>query len=71
MRRTGYPRPTIRDAFKRHARLDADRLSVTTAGGKITLKGSVGSWAEHDEAVAAASAAPGVNHVDDHILIEY
>jgi osmotically-inducible protein OsmY len=31
----------------------------------------VSSWADHDEAVAAAWAAPGVTRVKDHILIAY
>ena len=29
------------------------------------------SWAEHDEAIAAAWAAPGVTEVHDHIKVEY
>jgi osmotically-inducible protein OsmY len=31
----------------------------------------VSSWADHDEAVAAAWAAPGVNNVKDRILVAY
>ncbi len=61
----------IRDALKRNAALDADDLSVSISKGTVTLKGPVHSWAEHDEAVAAAWAAPGVTDVDDRILIEY
>jgi osmotically-inducible protein OsmY len=58
-------------AFKRNARLDADHLSVTTLNGTVTVTGPVRSWAEHDEALDAAWSAPGVSHVDDHILIRY
>lgn len=61
----------IRRAFKRNARLDADDLSVSTSNGTVTLDGPVSSWAEHDEAVAAAWAAPGVTEVDDNILVAY
>ncbi|HUA44493.1 MAG TPA: BON domain-containing protein [Solirubrobacteraceae bacterium] len=61
----------IRSAFERNAALDADGLSVTTSNGTVKIKGAVNSWAEHDEAVSAAWAAPGVTDVDDRILVEY
>jgi osmotically-inducible protein OsmY len=37
----------------------------------VMLSGAVGSWVEHDAAVAAAWAAPGVNAVEDRIVMEY
>ncbi|MGP0024644.1 MAG: BON domain-containing protein [Streptosporangiaceae bacterium] len=62
----------ISDAFRRSARLDAEELSVdTTSYGAVILTGAVSSWAEHDEAVAAAWSAPGVTEVDDRIVVEY
>ncbi len=62
----------ISDAFRRSARLDAEELSVdTTSYGAVILAGAVSSWAEHDEAVAAAWSAPGVTEVDDRIVVEY
>jgi osmotically-inducible protein OsmY len=61
----------IASAFKRNAKLDADKVSVTTSNGTVTLKGTVRSWAERDEAVAAAWAAPGVRQVHDRILVAY
>ena len=62
----------ISDAFRRSARLDAEELSVdTTSYGAVILAGVVSSWAEHDEAVAAAWSAPGVTEVDDRIVVEY
>jgi len=62
----------ISNAFRRSARLDADELSVdTTSYGTVILAGAVSSWAEHDEAVAAAWSAPGVTEVDDRIVVEY
>jgi osmotically-inducible protein OsmY len=62
----------ISDAFRRIAKLDAHCLSVdTTSHGQVTLAGAVSSWAEHDEAVAAAWSAPGVTEVDDQILVAY
>jgi osmotically-inducible protein OsmY len=61
----------ISKAFKRNAKLDAKDLKVDTDGSTVTLKGTVSSWAEHDEAVDAAWAAPGVQKVKDHILVAY
>jgi osmotically-inducible protein OsmY len=61
----------IKKALKRSAKLDAESLSVDTKNGKVTIKGIVSSWSEHDDAVAAAWAAPGVTDVDDRILVEY
>jgi osmotically-inducible protein OsmY len=61
----------ISGAFARSARLDADGLSVSATPGSVTLSGIVRSWAEHDEAIAAAWAAPGVTEVHDHIKVEY
>ena len=59
-------------AFRRDAVLDADGLSVETfSGGLVILSGTVGSWAAHDHAVAAAWSAAGVTDVDDRIGVEY
>ena len=51
---------SIKDAFKRHANVDAKAVSVMTSNGSVTLEGEVHSWAEHDEAIDAAWAARGV-----------
>ena len=62
----------ISEAFRRNAKLDADALSVdTTSWGRVTLAGTVSSWAEHDDAVAAAWSAPGVTEVADQIVAAY
>jgi osmotically-inducible protein OsmY len=45
--------------------------SLSRANGTVTLRGTVSSWADHDEAVSAAWAAPGVSRVKDHILVAY
>jgi osmotically-inducible protein OsmY len=59
----------IRKAFVRNARLDAERLEVTTSNGTVRLRGKVRSWDEHDTAIAAAWSAPGVRHVDDGLIV--
>jgi osmotically-inducible protein OsmY len=61
----------IEAALKRNALLDAQQIQVQADGGKVTLRGSVSSWAERDEAEAAAWAAPGVNEVNDLIMVTY
>jgi len=62
---------SIKKAMERNAKLDAESVSVESSNGTITLKGTVSSWADHDEAVSAAWAAPGVTRVKDHILVAY
>jgi osmotically-inducible protein OsmY len=73
-----YPTPDahdvkddIKSAFKRNAKLDADYLDVSTSSGSVTVEGTVSSWAEHDEAIEAAWAAPGVMSVNDKITVAY
>jgi osmotically-inducible protein OsmY len=60
---------SIKKAMERNAKLDAESVSVESSNGTITLRGTVSSWADHDQAVAAAWAAPGVTQVKDHILV--
>ena len=69
--KAGDVKDSIKKAFARNAKLDAKDVSVETFNGTVTLSGVVSSWAEHDEAMDAAWAAPGVSSVEDNILVEY
>jgi len=64
-------RHSIKKAMERNAKLDADDITVETKDHSVTLKGTVASWAERDDAVNAAWAMPGVRDVHDHLLVEY
>lgn len=60
----------IEDAFKRRAELDSEAIRVAVNdGGKITLQGTVHDWREHNAAVDAAWAAPGVVSVEDRLTL--
>ena len=73
-----YPTPdagavqeSIKKAFKRNAAIDANDLTISSHNGTVTIDGTVRSWAEHDEALDAAWAAPGVTSVDDRMSVSY
>jgi osmotically-inducible protein OsmY len=60
----------IEEAFRRNAEVDASHITVEAHGGEVTLKGTVRSWAERQEAEQAAWRAPGVTKVDNRIMIK-
>jgi osmotically-inducible protein OsmY len=60
---------TIAAAFERTAARDANSVTVDLHGDTVVLGGKVQSWPERDDALRAAWSVPGVNKVEDHILI--
>lgn len=56
-------------ALQRSAQADANQIAIRVTDGGVVLEGDVTSWAEHDAAIAAASAAPGVRAVHDRLSV--
>lgn len=59
----------IRDSLRRHAELDADKITIEAKDGLVTLRGTVNSFTERQDAEAAAWRAPGVTKVDDLLAV--
>ncbi len=62
-------RQQIMDALKRSADLDASTITVSAEGDTVKLAGKVHSGYERRIAERAAWAAPGVNRIEDNIMI--
>jgi osmotically-inducible protein OsmY len=60
----------IEEALERRAARDADRIQVAVKDGEVTLSGRVRSWAEKEAILDAVSLAPGVQTINNHLLIE-
>lgn len=59
----------IENALVRSAEVDSDRITVDVRDGRVTLSGTVRSWAERQEAQEAVWKARGVTSVDNKIKI--
>ena len=64
-------RNKIETALKRNMVKDADGITIEAVNGKVTLKGKVHSWQEHDDAGLAAWSSPGVSFVENDLTITY
>lgn len=60
----------IREALRRSATVDSDKVTVSLVGTRVTLNGTVRSLAESDDAELAAWSARGVTAVENKLKIE-
>jgi osmotically-inducible protein OsmY len=59
----------IVNALKRDAEIDGEKTNVSADGGKVTLAGTVCSWDDREEAVAAAWNTPGEIQVENDLVV--
>ena len=59
----------IEAALLRDAETDAQRIQVEVSGSTVTLRGTVRSYAEKQEAARVAWSAPGVKAVENQIQV--
>lgn len=59
----------IEASLRRHARLDAEPITVSVRDGRVTLAGTVDSTSAHDLAIEIAARKRGVVDLDDHLAI--
>lgn len=59
------------DALFRHASINPTNISVEVSGSIVTLKGTVSTPYQKEEAAKIAWKTPGVSHVDNQLAIHY
>jgi osmotically-inducible protein OsmY len=59
----------IEEAFRREAEIDARHIRVEVSEHTAELYGHVHSLTEASAAAAAAASAPGVGHVESHLVV--
>lgn len=60
----------IKKAFHRIATIDSNMVNVGVIGDIVTLKGTVRSFAERQDAESTAWCTPGVSRVDNKLIID-
>lgn len=59
----------IMSALHRHANVEASKIQVSVAGGKVMLDGSVDAYCEREVVDQAVRSTPGVREVVDNIVV--
>lgn len=67
---TADVRSAIADALVRRVERELERVHLDVRDGRVTLSGSVHTWAEHQAAIGAARGTPGVRSIEDHLRVE-
>jgi len=62
-------RERIARALGGNGAAESDQLRISAVAGKVTIAGSVRSWSQRDDAIAAAWATPGVTELEDRIAV--
>lgn len=63
------PKERIKDALKRDAIVDADKVDISVEDNKVILTGNLRSWTERRRAERVALAAPGIYEIENNILV--
>jgi osmotically-inducible protein OsmY len=61
---------SIEEALRRRAEREADDIQIKIVDGTVRLSGRVHSYRERRAIIGAASHAPGVRGVEDHLILE-
>lgn len=67
----GQIKENIEAALVRRFGYEEQNIVVSVSGRTVTLSGNVTSWWQRDRARDSAWNAPGVEHVTDHLVVNY
>lgn len=59
----------IEEALERQAEREAKRIKLDVHDGRVSVSGTVHSWAEREAVIGAARGTTGVRRVEDHLHI--